>query len=69
VVRLLRQDPRTADIPIVVVSADATAAQIRRLRKEGIRDYLTKPLKVSVFLDALDSVLSVTAATPVGGVA
>lgn len=44
VLRQLRADASTSEIPVVVLSADATAGQIRRLLDAGARDYLTKPL-------------------------
>ncbi len=48
--RRLRADPRTAAIPVVVVSADATPASLERLRQAGADAYLTKPLDVDEFL-------------------
>ena len=42
----LQQDPRTRDIPTVIVSADATPNQIARLRQAGARSYITKPINV-----------------------
>jgi CheY-like chemotaxis protein/anti-sigma regulatory factor (Ser/Thr protein kinase) len=56
----LRSDPETADIPIVVVSADATVGEIQRLRDKGADDYVTKPLDVAQFLASLERVLPVT---------
>ena len=53
----LRADPRTAAIPVVIVSADATAGQLRRLMSAGAQDYLTKPLKVSAFFDVVNRFL------------
>ena len=53
----LRADPRTATIPVVIVSADATAGQLRRLMSAGAQDYLTKPLKVSAFFDVVNRFL------------
>jgi CheY-like chemotaxis protein len=53
----LQRDPVLREIPVVVVSADATSGQIERLRRSGARDYLTKPLDVKRFLDVLDSTL------------
>jgi signal transduction histidine kinase/CheY-like chemotaxis protein len=54
VLRQLRDDPETSSIPVVVVSADATAGQITRLLAEGARAYLTKPLDVSELRDLVD---------------
>jgi PAS domain S-box-containing protein len=54
VLRRMRADPRTADIPIVVVSADATPGQVERLLAAGANDYLTKPFTVARFLAVID---------------
>jgi signal transduction histidine kinase/ActR/RegA family two-component response regulator len=57
ILRQLHGDPLTRVIPVVVVSADATARQIERLRAAGARDYLTKPIHVQRFLAIVDEVL------------
>ena len=49
----LRRDERTQHIPVIVVSADATNGQIRRLLAAGATAYLTKPLDVQRFLELL----------------
>ena len=56
----LQASPHTRDIPVVVLSADATASQIARLREAGARAYFTKPLDVTEFLDAMDAMLPPT---------
>jgi signal transduction histidine kinase len=56
-VRLLAE-PGTREIPVVILSADATPNQITRLRAQGARGYLTKPLDVKEFLTVLDEVLT-----------
>jgi PAS domain S-box-containing protein len=53
----LRSDQRTHDIPVVMLSADATPAQITRLLEQGAHDYLTKPIEVEKFLLVLDALL------------
>jgi PAS domain S-box-containing protein len=58
VLRRLRADPRTRDIPVIVISADATAETVKRLVDAGVRAYLTKPLDVDQFLDAVDGALA-----------
>ena len=50
----LRASPRTAGIPLVVVSADANPHQIRRPDSDGAEQYLTKPLNVNDVLSLLD---------------
>ena len=44
---LLRDDPTTSAIPIVIVSADATTHQMQRLLSSGASAYLTKPFNVN----------------------
>jgi PAS domain S-box-containing protein len=56
----LRTDDRTRNIPVLVISADATTHRVERLRSAGVRDYLTKPLDVDQFLNAVDTALGVT---------
>jgi len=53
----LRADPVTSGVPVYVVSADATAGQVVRMRAAGAAGYLTKPLDVRRVLALLDSVL------------
>ncbi len=52
----LRADPVTADVPVVVVSADATADRIGRLDTTRVAAYLTKPIDVHELLRVLESV-------------
>jgi PAS domain S-box-containing protein len=53
----LRLSEATADIPVVVISADATPSQIKRLLKAGALSYLTKPLDVTEFFRVLDNTI------------
>jgi PAS domain S-box-containing protein len=53
----LQADPRTADLPVVVISADATKGQRRRLLHAGAREYVAKPIDVSHFLRIVDELL------------
>ena len=50
----LQADEATRSIPIIVISADATAGQIKRLLAAGARAYLTKPVDVAEFCRVLD---------------
>jgi CheY-like chemotaxis protein len=54
VLRLLGRDSTTADIPVVVVSADATRSQVERLLEAGALDYVTKPIDVAALLAIVD---------------
>jgi CheY-like chemotaxis protein len=53
----LRADKATANIPIVVLSADATPGQVRRFREAGANEYLTKPLDLKLLLTLIDNYL------------
>ena len=57
VLKTLRADPRTAAIPIIVISADATGAARSRLRAAGADAYLTKPLDLDEFLTTVERYL------------
>lgn len=56
VLRQLRADDRTAGIPVIVISADATPNHA--MRSMDTAAFLTKPLDVPQFLEAFDSVLA-----------
>ena len=58
VLQLLQEEPRTRDIPVVVVSADATETQIQRLLAAGARAYLTKPFEVRRLLALIGELLA-----------
>jgi CheY-like chemotaxis protein len=52
-----KSDARTERIPVIILTADASADQATRLRDLGADAYLTKPVDVPGFLAALDEVL------------
>ena len=60
VLRRLRADPRTASIPVIIVSADATPGTFERVRAAGANAYLTKPLDVDEFLRVVETFLPST---------
>jgi PAS domain S-box-containing protein len=53
----LKDDDATAHIPVVVVSADATAQQIEAALTAGAKRYLTKPVSVAELLGVVDEEL------------
>jgi signal transduction histidine kinase/CheY-like chemotaxis protein len=57
VMHQLRTDPATRDIPIIILSADATQSQIGKLLSAGATDYLTKPIRVRDLLQTFDQIL------------
>jgi len=66
VLGLLRVDPLTAHIPVIALSANALPRDVRKGLDAGFLRYLTKPINVPEFMEALDTALSVTATAPVG---
>lgn len=56
VVEQLRSSQRTRDIPIIVVTADASPATARKLFAVGVERYITKPIDVAALFDAIVAV-------------
>ena len=54
----LRLDPATKDLPVIVVSSDATDGASRRLAAAGATDFLTKPFDLRRLLEAVRSALA-----------
>jgi len=55
--RILAEDPATAGIPVIALSANAMPRDIEKGLAAGFFRYLTKPIKVNEFMDTLDVVL------------
>jgi PAS domain S-box-containing protein len=55
VMKILRADPSTAHIPVIALSANAMSRDIEKALEAGFFNYLTKPLRVGEFMDALDA--------------
>ena len=56
--KTLRNDPATAHIPIMALSANAMPRDIELGLASGFLRYLTKPIKVTEFLETLREVLA-----------
>ncbi|HXI35214.1 MAG TPA: PAS domain S-box protein [Gemmatimonadales bacterium] len=56
--KILREDVSTKHIPIVALSANAMPQDVERGMTAGFFSYLTKPIKVKEFMDALDAALA-----------
>ena len=54
---ILREDPATAHIPVLALSANAIPHDIAKGLEAGFFRYLTKPIRVREFMDALDVAL------------
>lgn len=56
VLRSLRDDDITKNVPVVVISADSTPSQIERLLAAGARNYVTKPFNIARLLYTIDEI-------------
>ena len=55
--KILREDPATAHIPVIALSANAMPREIGKGLEAGFFCYLTKPIKINEFMQALDGAL------------
>ena len=59
--KILGEDPETANIPVVALSANAMPRDIEKGLQAGFFRYLTKPIKVDEFMNTLDVALKFAA--------
>ncbi len=62
--KILRDNPVTAHIPVVALSANAMARDMDRGLEAGFFRYLTKPINVKDFMDTLNTALEFAEAEP-----
>ena len=55
--KILAEDPTTAHIPVIALSANAIPRDIEKGLEAGFFRYLTKPIKVDEFMKTLDVAL------------
>jgi CheY-like chemotaxis protein len=53
----LQKFHETCDIPVIALSAQAMKEDINRVMNFGFKDYLTKPINITKFLETLDNIL------------
>jgi CheY-like chemotaxis protein len=59
--KILHADPATSHIPVIALSANAVPRDIEKGMEAGFFRYLTKPIKVEEFMDALNIALQYAA--------
>ena len=62
--KMLAEDPTTTHIPVIALSASVMPRDIARGMEAGFIRYLTKPIKLPEFMDALDFALTIAQAHP-----
>ncbi|MES2069626.1 MAG: response regulator [Pseudomonadota bacterium] len=55
--RKLRDDPKTAGIPVIAITAGAMPSDVKKGMAAGFFRYLTKPIDINTFTEAVDSAL------------
>jgi PAS domain S-box-containing protein len=60
--KILRDDPLTAHIPVIALTANAMANGVRQSIEAGFFRYLTKPIRIAALTEAIDSALKRTPA-------
>ncbi|MEP6873758.1 MAG: ATP-binding protein [Burkholderiales bacterium] len=65
--RLLTEDPATATIPVIALSANAMPHDVAKGLEAGFFRYLTKPINVDEFMETLNMALTLSRARPTGG--
>jgi CheY-like chemotaxis protein len=61
--KVLREDPATAHIPVIALSANAMPRDVEKGLQAGFFRYLTKPIRVNEFMDTLGVALEFAAQT------
>ena len=62
--KILCLDPDTAHIPVVALSANAMPRDIKKGLEAGFFRYITKPIKINDFMDALADALDFSGIKP-----
>jgi CheY-like chemotaxis protein len=60
VLEILKADEQTKNLPITVVSADATTKQMEYILSKGADQYLTKPIDIRQLIKIFDLYLKKT---------
>ena len=57
VLKNLKTNRKTKDIPVVIISADAMPQQLEKLKEAGAENYFTKPIDILNFIKIIDKFL------------
>jgi two-component system, cell cycle response regulator DivK len=58
-IRMMRDDKRLKDVPIMAVTAYAAAADEERIRAAGAQAYVSKPISVAKFVAQVNDLLGI----------
>ncbi len=54
ILKLILENDKTKNIPVVILSADGIQHQVDKLKVEGAKEFLTKPFEINDFLRIID---------------
>lgn len=57
--KILRDDPLTAHIPVIALTANAMQGEVRKSLDAGFFRYLTKPVRIDALTEAINSALAI----------
>jgi len=56
-VQALRQDPQTADLPVVIITTEGKEEMKHKARELGVEHYITKPINQSQVVNTIRAIL------------
>lgn len=56
--RRLRKEPSTANIPVIMVTAKSSLADVKSARDAGVNDYFTKPFSLQSLMESISALLN-----------
>jgi PAS domain S-box-containing protein len=62
--RILREDPATAGIPVIALTANAMARDVAAGMAAGFYSYVTKPIDIDLLIEAINGALAVSGNVP-----
>ena len=57
VLEIFKSDPQLKNVPVIALTAKAMSKDIKKGKKAGFTDYITKPIDVANFLKIIDNCL------------
>jgi len=49
----LKENPKTASLPVLILTTEAQSSMVTRARKAGAKAWLIKPVKMDMFIDVV----------------
>jgi two-component system, response regulator len=56
IIKMLKEDPRTSSIPVVVLTSSQEEPDIKEAYRLGVNSYVVKPLEFEKFADAMSQI-------------